>query len=71
MILLIEDIDEKLGDDIVSLEVTSEEAHDCKILKNLVDNASTNNNVKGILADGMYDGNNNFRYLQRTTFNLI
>ena len=38
---------------ILSLEVTSEEVHDGKILKKLVDNASANNNLKGILADGM------------------
>ena len=50
---------------ILSLEVTSEEVHDGKILKKLVDNASENNNVKGILADGMYDSNNNFRYLSK------
>ena len=45
------------------MEVTSEEVHDGKMLKNLVDNASENNNLKGIVADGMYDSNNNFRYL--------
>ena len=39
---------------ILSLEVTSEEVHDGRILKKLVDNASENNNLKGILADGMY-----------------
>jgi hypothetical protein len=50
---------------ILSLEVTSEEVHDGKILKKLVDNASVNNNLKGILADGMYDCNNNFRYLSK------
>src|SRR5206468_3989132 len=48
---------------ILSLEVTSEDVHDGKMLKSLVDNASENNNLKGILADGMYDSNNNFRYL--------
>ena len=50
---------------ILSLEVTSEEVHDGRILKELVDNASENNNLKGILADGMYDSNNNFRYLSK------
>ena len=50
---------------ILSLEVTSEEVHDGKILKKLVDNASENNNLKSILADGMYDSNNNFRYLSK------
>ncbi len=48
---------------IVSLEVTSEEVHDGKMLKKLKDTASENNNVKCALADGMYDSNNNFRYL--------
>jgi IS5 family transposase len=50
---------------ILSLEVTSEEVHDGKMLKKLVDNASENNHVKGILADGMYDSNKNFRYLSK------
>ena len=49
---------------ILSLEVTSEEVHDDgKMLNKLVDSASENNNLKGILADGMYDSNRNFRYL--------
>jgi hypothetical protein len=46
------------------LEVTSE-VHDGKILKKLVDDASENNKVKRVLADGMYDSNNNFRYLSK------
>jgi IS5 family transposase len=50
---------------ILSLEVTSEEVHDGKMLKKLIDNASENNNVKGALADGMYDSNKNFRYLSK------
>ena len=50
---------------IISLEVTSEEVHDGKMLKKLIDNASANNNVKGALADGMYDSNKNFRYLSK------
>ena len=52
---------------ILSLEVTSEEVHDGKMLKKLVDNASSSrgNHVKGVLADGMYDSNNNFRYLSK------
>jgi len=48
---------------ILSLEVTSEEVYDGRMLKNLVDNASENNKVERVLADGMYDSNNNFRYL--------
>jgi IS5 family transposase len=50
---------------ILSLEVTIEEVHDGKMLKNLVDNTSENNKVKRVLADGMYDSNNNFRYLSK------
>ncbi len=50
---------------IISLKVTSEEVHDGKMLKKLVDTASESNNVKGALADGMYDSNKNFRYLSK------
>ena len=50
---------------IVSMEVTSEEIHDGKVLKKLIDNASENNKVKRVLADGMYDSNKNFRYLSK------
>jgi hypothetical protein len=53
---------------ILSLEVTSEEVHDDGevLRKKLVDSASENNNLKGILADGMYDSSNkNFRYLSK------
>src|ERR1044072_1145684 len=55
---------------IISLEVTSEEVHDGKMLSKLVDNASSSaadggKHVKRVLADGMYDSNNNFRYLSR------
>src|SRR3954468_5386603 len=51
---------------ILSLEVTSEEVHDDgKVLKKLVDSASENNNLKGILVDGMYYSNKNFRYLSK------
>jgi hypothetical protein len=48
---------------IVSLEVTSEEVHDSKMLKKMVDNASKNNVVKRVLADGTYDSKKNFQYL--------
>jgi IS5 family transposase len=50
---------------ILSLEVTSEEVHDGKILEKLVHATSENNKVKRVLADGMYDSNNNFRYLSK------
>jgi hypothetical protein len=57
------------GKRILSLKVTSEEVHhDGRMLTKLVDNASENNRVKGILADGMYDSNNNFRYLSKNHF---
>jgi hypothetical protein len=35
---------------ILSLEVTSEEVHDGKMLKKLVDNASEKNSLKSVLA---------------------
>ena len=44
--------------------------HDGKMLKKLIDNASANNNVKGSLADGMYDSNKNFRYLSKNHIKL-
>jgi IS5 family transposase len=48
---------------VVSLQVTSEEVHDSKMLKKLVKAASENNDVKRVLADGAYDSKKNFRYL--------
>ena len=48
---------------IVSLEITSEEVHDGKILKKLVDNALEDNNVKRAIGDGCYDSKDNFQYL--------
>jgi hypothetical protein len=48
---------------IISLEVTSEEVHDGSRLKKLVSNASENNDVKRVIADGAYDSKENFRYL--------
>ena len=56
---------------IISLEVTSEEVHDGKMLKKLIDNASANNNVNGALAGGMYDSNTNFRYLSKNHINQV
>ncbi len=48
---------------IVSLDVTSEEVHeDGTMLKRLVYNASENNDVKRVIADGAYDSKENFRY---------
>ena len=48
---------------VVSLEVTSEEVHDSKVMKKLVDRVSENNDVKRVLADGAYDSKKNFQYL--------
>ncbi len=48
---------------ILSLEVTSEEVHDGKMLEELVDDVLESNDVDTVLADGSYDGNDNFRYL--------
>ena len=57
-------VDIKKKKRILCLEVTSEEVHDSRMLKKLVDNASSGgNHADGILADGMYDSNKNFRYL--------
>jgi hypothetical protein len=49
---------------IVSMNVTKENIHDGKILKELVgDVVSKNNNIQKILADGAYDSKDNFKYL--------
>lgn len=48
---------------IVSLEVTSEEVHDSKVMKKLIDHVSENNDIKRVLADGAYDSKKNFWYL--------
>src|SRR4051794_5542405 len=49
---------------VVSLEVTSEEVHDSKVMKKLVDRVSENNDIKRVLADGAsYDSKKNFQYL--------
>jgi transposase len=59
-------VDIKKRKRILSLEVTGEEVHDGMMLRKLVDNASSGgNHVKGVLVDGMYDSNNNFRYLSK------
>jgi hypothetical protein len=48
---------------VLSLQVTSEEVHDSKVLKKLVKAASENNDVKRGIADGAYDSKKNFMYL--------
>jgi transposase len=45
------------------MEVTKENVHDGKMLKGLVHNASKNNNIQKVLADGAYDSKYNFRCL--------
>ena len=44
--------------------VTKENVHNEKILKELVHNASNNNNIQKVLADGAYDSKYNFRCLK-------
>ncbi|MEO9295544.1 MAG: IS5 family transposase [Nitrososphaera sp.] len=48
---------------VVSLQVTSEDVHDSRVLKKLVKGASENNDVGRVLADGAYDSKENFHYL--------
>lgn len=63
--------------EILALDVTDEKTYDGKILKNLINNvldsssSSSNSSsesktvkVKSVLADGAYDSNTNFRYLE-------
>ena len=45
------------------MEVTKENVDDGKMLKELVNNASKNNNIQKVLADGAYDSKDNFRCL--------
>ena len=47
------------------MEVISEEVYDGKMLKKLVDIVFESNIVKGVVVDGMYDSNKNFRYLYK------
>lgn len=53
--------------EILALEVTDEKVHDSKMLKKLVNNILDNADKKkrkSVLADGAYDSNTNFKYLQ-------
>jgi len=54
--------------EILALEVTDEKVHDGKVLCRLVDRILKQNNaavnIKTVLADGAYDGNENFKYLR-------
>jgi hypothetical protein len=50
---------------ILSLELTSEEVHDGKVLQKLVDDITIKQNkvVETAIMDGSYDSNNNFQFL--------
>ena len=50
---------------ILSLQVTSEQVHDGKILPELIDDITIKQNkiVDPVIADGSYDSNKNFQYL--------
>ena len=57
--------------EILALEVTDEKVHDSRMLKKLfdhvLDSSSSESNiakVKSVLADGAYDSNTNFQYLE-------
>ncbi len=53
--------------EILALEVTDEKVHDGRMLKKLVNHVLDNPGIKieSVLADGAYDTNRNFRYLQK------
>ncbi len=53
--------------EILALEVTGEKVHYGKMLKKLVNHVLDNQDkkkIKSVLADGAYDSNTNFKYLQ-------
>ncbi|MBA3750731.1 MAG: IS5 family transposase [Nitrosopumilus sp.] len=53
--------------EILALEVTDEKVHDGKVMEQLVEQVLENKNIKikSVLADGAYDSNKNFKYLQK------
>ena len=57
--------------EILALEVTDEKAHDGKIMEQLVEQVLENNDkdkdfhIEAVLADGAYDSNKNFNFLQK------
>jgi DDE family transposase len=54
--------------EIIALEVTDEKVHDNKMLKKLINHVLDNQGkkkIKSVLADGTYDSNKNFRYLEK------
>ena len=48
---------------ILSLKITDEHVHDNKMLPELVEDISKNNNIQKVLVDGAYDSKDNFKYL--------
>jgi IS5 family transposase len=53
--------------EVLALEITDEKVHDSKMLKKLVNNVLDNQDkkkIKSVLADGAYDSNTNFKYLE-------
>lgn len=57
--------------EILALDVTYEKTHDGKILKKLVNHVLDNQDkkkIKSVLADGAYDSNTNFQYLEEKRF---
>ena len=58
---------------ILSLDVTSEQVHDSKVLSVLIDDITIKQNkvVDAIIADGSYDNNKNFQYLSFKGINPI
>ena len=50
---------------VLSLKVTSEQVHDGKVLSELIDDITINQNkaVESVIADGSYDSNRNFQLL--------
>lgn len=57
--------------EILALEVTDEKVHDGKIMPKLIEHILKRRNknkkfdIKSVLADGSYDSNKNFKYLER------
>ncbi len=53
---------------ILALEVTDEKMYDSKVIKNLVAsvlNNSRNVKIKSFICDGVYNSNENFKYLMK------
>lgn len=51
---------------ILALEVTDEKVHDGKVMKQLIEQVLNNNHnikIKSFIGDGVYDSNENFKYL--------